>query len=500
MIPIFKPLLLLAAVSFCLHADTQHIRWQDDGLFSRMDLETRGTVEFTDNDSDVKNLSSDGYFRLEQWSAGPSRTYLVRPGSNGIERLYSVDGVSKTMDADGRAWLARILPEVIRESGIGAPERVKRILRQQGAGGVLAEINKIHSDHSRRVYIENLVDYGSLNGEDLREAMRLGRKISSDGEKAALLVAAAPHYQTPATRESFFDSVDSISSDGEHRHVLASVLERYGPDRETLTLALRSAKRISSDGEKAAVLEQAADFRLTDDTARTNFFRASDSISSDGEHRRVLSAVLKKNADKDILVRSLRSASGISSDGEKAAVLSQAAEVYVDDPIVRKAFFDAAGTISSDGERQHVLSTLLKKADWSADTLRDVAKSASRMSSDGEKAAVLATMADVAPKDPAVMEALMAAADTISSDGEHTRVLMAALNAGTLSKESVVLVIHSAEKISSDGEKARVLARAAQRYSNDPLVAAALRAAAKSIQSDGEYRKVMNALDRGNTL
>jgi hypothetical protein len=497
---ISKLLLLIGAFSLCLHADTQHMRWQDDGLFSRMDLETRGTVEFTDNDSDVKNLSSDGYFHLEQWSAGPSRTYLVRPGSNGIERLYSVDGVSKTMDADGRAWLARILPEVIRESGIGAPERVKRILRQQGAGGVLAEINKIHNDHSRRVYIENLVDYGSLNGEDLREAMRLGRKISSDGEKAALLVAAAPHYQTSATRESFFDSVDSISSDGEHRHVLAKVLERYGPDRETLTLALRSAKRISSDGEKAAVLEQAADFRLTDDTARTNFFRAADSISSDGEHRRVLSAVLKKNADKDILVRSLRSASGISSDGEKAAVLSQAAEVYVDDAIVRKAFFDTAGTISSDGERQHVLSTLLKKADWSADTLRDIAKSASHMSSDGEKAAVLATMADAAPKDPAVMEALMAAADTISSDGEHTRVLMAALNAGTLSKESVVLIVHSAEKISSDGEKARVLARAAQRYSNDPLVAAALRAAAKSIQSDGEYRKVMNALDRGNSL
>src|SRR5258708_35659213 len=106
-------------------------------------------------------------------------------------------------------------------------------------------------------------------------------------------MAAAPHYQSAAARESFFDSVDSISSDGEHRRVLASVLERYGPDRETLVLALRSAKRISSDGEKATVLVQAADFRMMDDTARTNFFRAADSISSDGEHRRVLSAAVK---------------------------------------------------------------------------------------------------------------------------------------------------------------------------------------------------------------
>jgi hypothetical protein len=500
MIRILNALLLFAAIALTLRADTQHFRWQDDGFFSRMDLEMRGTVEFTDNDSDVKSISSDGYFRLEQWSTGPARTYLVRPGSNGIERLYSVDGVSKALDADGRAWLARILPEVIRESAVGAPERVKRILHQQGAGGVLAEINKIRSDHSRRVYIENLLDYGSLNVEDLRESMRLGRKISSDGEKAGLLIAAAPHYQTSATRESFFDSVDSISSDGEHRRVLASVLERYGPDRETLALALRSAKRISSDGEKATVLIQAADFRLMEDTARTNYFRAADSISSDGEHAKVLSAVIKKNADKDILVRSLRSASGISSDGEKRAVLTEAAAVYVDDAIVRRAFFDTAGTVSSDGERQHALSALLKKADWSADTLREVARSASKMSSDGEKATVLVSLADAAPKQPEISEALMAAADSISSDGEHKRVLMAALNAGTLSRDSVVLVIHSAERINSDGEKAQVLARAAQRYSHDPQVASALRSAAKSISSDGEYRRVMAALDRGNTL
>ena len=88
--------------------DTQHFRWQrQPGLpFSRMELEMRGTVEFTDNDSDVKSISSDGYFRLEQWSSGPGPDL---PGaarrSNGIERLYSVDGVSKALDADGRAWL-----------------------------------------------------------------------------------------------------------------------------------------------------------------------------------------------------------------------------------------------------------------------------------------------------------------------------------------------------------------------------------------------------------
>lgn len=502
MIRIPEVVLLLTAVTFGLSAapETQHYRWSDYGFFSSMDVEVRGAVEFADNDSDIKSIAGDGYFGLEQWATGRVRTYIVRPGSNGIERLYSVDGNSKPFDAGARAWLARVLPGVIRESAIGAPERVKRILREQGAGGVLAEVNRISSDHSRRVYLENLLNLGTLNSEDLGESMRLARKISSDGEKAALLIHAAPHYQTPPVRESFFDTLDSIDSDGEMRGVLVSLLDRYGSERATLALVLRSAKRISSDGEKATVLVKAADFRLADDTVRSNYFRAADSISSDGEHRRALTAVLKQNgADKDILVRSLRSASGISSDGEKCAVLVEAVNLYADDPVVRRAFFETAGTIDSDGERRNALSALLKKANWNADTLREVAKSAAQMSSDGEKAAILAAMADPAAKDPGAEQALITAAGTISSDGEHSKVLLAALD-GKPGRDSVILLIHSAERISSDGEKAKVLARVAQRYASDPQVAAALRSAAKSISSDGEYRRVMTALDRGNSF
>jgi len=500
---VIPAIFLLAAMSACLNAapgESTHYHWSNYGLFSSMDIEIRGPIEFTDNDADVKNLANDGYFRLEQWYSGKTRVYIVRPGSNGLERLYSIDGTSKPIDADGRAWLAHILPDVIRESAIGAPERVKRILKAQGASGVLAEVAKIHSDHSRRVYLEDLLDSASLSGEDLRESMRMARKISSDGEKAGLLMTVAPRYQSAGVRESFFDAADSIDSDGEHRRVLDSVLEHYGSDHATLALALHSAKHISSDGEKAEVLEKASDFRLADEASRANFFRAAESIDSDGERRRVLGAVLKQNgADRDILVRGLRCASGISSDGEKAAVLVDAANVYVDDPVVRRAFFDTAGTIDSDGERHNVLSALLKKSNWNADTLREVAKSAAKMSSDGEKAAVLASMAEGPSKDQGVADALVTAADTINSDGEHAKVLMAALNA-PLAKDGVILVIRSAEKISSDGEKARVLTRVAERYRNDPQIGSALRSAAKSISSDGEYRRVMTALDHGNSF
>src|SRR5882724_3635822 len=109
-----KALILFVALSLRLSAGPEetHYRWQEGGLFSSTDLEIRGTVEFADNDSDVKTLSGDGYFRLEQSSNGPSRVYIVRPGSNGLERLYTVDGKSKALDTEAKAWLARVMPEV----------------------------------------------------------------------------------------------------------------------------------------------------------------------------------------------------------------------------------------------------------------------------------------------------------------------------------------------------------------------------------------------------
>ena len=412
----------LACAISIVRADT-HYRWSDG--FSRMELEMRGSVEFTDTDSDVKSLSSDGYFRMEQWSLGVNRVYLVRPGtSNTLERLYSIDGVSKTLDQDGKAWLARFLPQVIRESAIGAPERVRRILGQQGVNAVFTEIGKIESDHARRVYLKNLIEYGNLKSEDLHESMRRARKIGSDGEKANLLIEVAPHFQTDATRESYFEAVDSVSSDGEHRRVLNAVLERYGPDRDTLALALRSGKRISSDGEKASVLVRAADFRLADQNVRSNYFRSADSLSSDGEHRRVLVSVLKKNsADRDIVVRALRSASDIGSDGEKAAVLVVAAAEYVEDAGVRRAFFDAAATLSSDGERSRVLLALLRSPSAGKDSLIEIVRSAEKMSSDGEKARVLTGVAHEHAKDSEIAAAIRSALKSVQSDGEYRRVM-----------------------------------------------------------------------------
>ncbi len=464
--------------------------------WNSLTLKIDGAIEFTDDDRDIKTLSPNGHFRLEEGRWFSSRSYDVKADWAGnLTRTYSVGWTTKPLDDEARAWLGRILPQVIRDSGIGAGPRVARILRQGGPQAVLTEIGLIHGDGSRRVYLEMLFSQTTLNPTQLRDAAKLIREISSDGDKAHVIMAVDDKYFTGELRSYIFEATESISSDGDKRRVLSDFVSKDGGSGDTLVSVAKAAKHISSDGDKAEVLiEVAESYRVTDEL-RAAYFQAVNSISSDGDHARVLLKLLAKHGDDgDTLTRLLRSAEKISSDGDKARVLEEAASEYREEEPIRKAFFDAANSISSDGDRQQVLVTLVHGPGIGTATLGGIANSAQRISSDGDKARVLVELAgrDIEP----VRDAFFAAADSVHSDGDHGRVLLALLDRPGISIVMVIGAIQSATGISSDGDKGRVLLDAADRYSKDPSVNAVLRKAVESLHSDGQYRAVMSEITR----
>jgi beta-lactamase regulating signal transducer with metallopeptidase domain len=474
-----------------------HMEFTTKNGWTSLTVKIDGAIEFTDDDHDVKSLPPDGHFRLEEGGWPSGRSYDVKADSTGnLTRTYSVGRTSKPLDDEGRAWLQRLLPEVIRDTGIGAGPRVARILRQGGPPAVIAEIGLIHGDGSRRVYLEQLFSQSTLNAQQLKDSAKLIRGISSDGDKAQVLTAVDEKYFSGDLRPYLFDAAESISSDGDKRRVLTDIVKKDAGNTESLVRAARAAKHISSDGDKAEVLIEIADPYGTSEELHMVYFEAVNSISSDGDHARVLSKLLERHGDEnDTLVRVLRSAEKISSDGDKARVLREAVSNYRDDVAVRKAFFDAANSISSDGDHQQVLATLAHRPGIGTDTLGGIANSAQRISSDGDKGLVLIHLAG-ANNIELARDAFFAAADSIHSDGDRSHVLIALLDKPGTSSAVAVAAIQSATGISSDGDKARVLLDAATRYSNDPGVIAALRKAVESLHSDGEYRAVMSEIAR----
>jgi hypothetical protein len=348
---------------FNLGTQGSRARWSEDHV--NYEVRSKEDLVFNDSDTDVQSLSRAGSLMIREERDGTVRTIEVVQGPDGQpQRTYTIGGAPREFDQDARAWLARVLPLVIRTTGAGANARVQRLLKQGGAAAVLDEISRVRIDGARVIYFQYLLKNGNLDAAALRRTSRqVAKEISSDGDKARVLIEAAGLYLNNAdAAAAFFDAADSIKSDVDHRRVLTAVLKRSNLNRQALLGMVRSAGRMSSDGDKAGFLIDAGHLYLNDATVSATFFEAVSSIKSGGDRRRVLSTLLRRNKlGRENLLLALKSAAAITSDGDKAEVFIELAEAGTSDKVVRVAVRDAARDIKSVGDRERVMAALAQE-------------------------------------------------------------------------------------------------------------------------------------------
>jgi hypothetical protein len=56
--------------------------------FSSFNIETRGRIELTDDDKDIKSISADGYLEITKTVFGSKRSLVITPQGNTIKREY----------------------------------------------------------------------------------------------------------------------------------------------------------------------------------------------------------------------------------------------------------------------------------------------------------------------------------------------------------------------------------------------------------------------------
>ena len=112
----------------------EHRSTHDDGN-RRFELSIRGNVWFTDDDRDIQRLEPGGRLMIEErLRFGSERMIIITAAANGdLQRTFIMDGQARPFDAAAQTWLSALLPEIIRETGVGAVERVKRIYGKRGA-------------------------------------------------------------------------------------------------------------------------------------------------------------------------------------------------------------------------------------------------------------------------------------------------------------------------------------------------------------------------------
>ena len=344
---------------------TRERTWRHIENDKGLEIKIRGEIEFTEDYTDVKRLSPNGYIRVEDTGGAVTRRFEATPNADGsLKRVNLVGGEARPFDAEAKSWLAGLLTEAVRQSGFDAPARVARIFKQGGASAVLEEITRIRSDYAKGLYFMELLKTGPLDSATAQRAIRqAAREISSDYEKANVLLKYGEVYMSNrSVHPDFAEAVATINSDYERGRVLSALLKNKDVSRDVLARVLKISEGISSEYEKAQLLIGVANAHFSDRAVWPAFFAAVATIRADYEHGRVLAAVVNKNRlDKESLALTLKSAATMSSDYEKAKVLLMvAAASEPNDANLRNALIEAAKTINSEYERGRVLAAVFK--------------------------------------------------------------------------------------------------------------------------------------------
>ncbi len=413
--PFLKSRLLLipalAAACVLLPAITLHATQSDsvwDFSFGNQHLSTfnspsgqlqiriNGDMIVNQQESDIKQI--DGNASITERRDGQTRRmeFANEFSSNSehqVQRRYWLNGQEHAIDADARQWLARVLPVMLRESGIDAAKRVARLHKQGGAERVLAEIEQISDSSSRSLYISLLAGAGELNAAQLDRLIRASSKIDSDFElrnalqalveqqkpgsaaQVALLNLCADNIDSDFERRSLLQAistrllpdeavthawqraVEKMDSDFEARNAITSLAERPDLNPAQINAALRASGRLDSDFEHRLALEALAR-HSTDATLAGSFLKSAEKIESDFEHRIALVSLLKEGKlDSVAYGQLLHNLLGMESDFEVCNVLKEVAKSLPKDQALISQFRHVASNLG-DFERQQAEKAL----------------------------------------------------------------------------------------------------------------------------------------------
>ena len=400
--------------------------WSDNG--QKFEVNYRGDIEFTDDDSDVSRMGPGGYLRIKDGKRfGTDNSVEFRAGSGGaIERRFWVSGRERPFDPEGRKWLAEVLPRFIRQSGIGAKSRVARFMKSGGAAAVLAEISRIEGSWAKRVYFTELFNQPGLSGAHYRAGAGAGRARSRFGLRARVAAdlqqpdrhrrcrqAHVPRgraddwFGLRAAPRAVVDC-QGRTDDAGHR--------RVGPRHQRVDrLGLRAGLAARRVRRPSAARRTRRRGLLQGARRSLQFVRAQPGAQSGPAANR---------SPEPVRVAALESGAAIESDFEAASFLTEFVKISGVEGAARAPFFRAVASIDSAFERGRVLQALSRRSDVSDQTVLEILRSAQSINSNFERAQVLLALAGTHPLTREAREIYIDAADNLG-DFEQGRVLSA---------------------------------------------------------------------------
>ncbi len=320
----------------------------------------------------------------------PGNTRVVhveRKSDGGLEYIATRNGLRSEYDDTMRAWMGRVVPLVLSEAGVEAPQRVARYRAKGGVALVLDRIERLKSTSSRRAHYEALLDGAPLTDREYQKiADHAARTLSgspADLNMVLTRVASAPtkvRGKGPNALKQLETGVQKMMiAQGAMGEALeralgknttstdsANTIRRYGrtEDPEVILMALKGAKEISSSADKRSILEALVARTLGRGNSRYReaYFEVASTIDSDTDLRAVLIAALGlARNDAAITFSVFDQIKRMTSDTDKRVVLITAVEKdLLTTSAIRTAFMKTARTIQSSTDFTAVIQAAFK--------------------------------------------------------------------------------------------------------------------------------------------
>lgn len=350
------------SISITSHNGSHEMRVIIDDDRHDLSLDAKGKIEFTADETDIASLSAGGTATLEEKRDGTTRRVEFAERDGKLERRYFVDRREQPFDAGGRTWLAALLPDLIRESGFGADTRVQRIYANGGAKAVLAEIDRIHSDYVRGLYLGLLVKEGPLSAADLDHCLRIAGSMGGDYEKHQALAQIFAEQKLDAAQQlTFLQQAAHIGGAYELAELLSGILPRLDSSAAVRASWLNAATHINGDYERARTLLALIKRNDPNDGELTTLLHASNAIGGAHERSELLIAIAKHAHNVDAIAPAYaQSALDIGGDYERAQALLALINTGKLGNAGADAVLGATAKVGGDYERSQVLIALAR--------------------------------------------------------------------------------------------------------------------------------------------
>jgi beta-lactamase regulating signal transducer with metallopeptidase domain len=374
--------------SFSVHEDDSVVNGSVNGhdmtSISMSDAEHKftakvdGKIAIATDETDVASLSAGGTAKFEETRAGTTRRIELASRADKLERRYFINGAEQPYDDNARKFMAVATLELVR-SGIGAEARAKRLYASGGAKGVLDEIDHVHSDYVRGIYLKLLADMGKMRSAELDRAIQIAGAMESDySRRQALSALFDTQALDAASQVTFLHQSLNFSSDYERAELLVGAEPHLANTPEVRQAWLDAALGVKSDYERRRTLQSMLTGDRLDDAQLARVIQASDSMDSDYEHRELLVAAVHQARDVNALAPAYtRAAQGLKSDYEHKEALLALINAGTLGSSGADAVLAAAAQIQSSYECREVLIALARVMPKDANLIahyREVAK------------------------------------------------------------------------------------------------------------------------------